>query len=191
MIDGVTIQLRRLSPREFALHAPQLVDIYLTAMEYPREIYYQRLAGWRGDSMQPGFTCVIAEDETGPVGVGYGFLGHSDTWWDKQLQRGFAAAGGPTPLQREISRSYFELAEIHVHPALQGRGIGAKLLSSLAWNAPADYLLLSTPEIPNEDNRAFQLYRRANFFDVLRKVHYPGDPRPFAILGARLPLDAG
>lgn len=187
----MTIQLRRLAPREFSLIAPQLVDIYLTAMDYPRDMFDRRLHGWRVDSLQPGFTAVIAESEAGPVGVAYGFLGHSDTWWDKQLQRGFALAGGPTAEQVAMLRNYFELAEIHVHPSMQGKGLGRHLLDALAWNLPASNILLSTPEVPGEANGAFGLYRSAGFFDVLRNYYYPGDPRPFAILGARLPLSPG
>lgn len=115
-------------------------------------------------------------------------MGHSDTWWDKQLQRGFALAGGPTAEQIDLLRDYFELAEIHVHPSMQGKGLGRHLLDALAWNLPASNILLSTPEVPGEANGAFGLYRSAGFFDVLRNYYYPGDPRPFAILGARLPL---
>jgi len=42
--------------------------------------------------------------------------------------------------------------------------------------------------VPNEDNGAFRLYRSAGFFDIIRNHRYPADTRPFAILGAALPL---
>ena len=76
------------------------------------------------------------------------------------------------------------------HPNLQGHGLGLCLIEELAWNAPASYLLLSTPEVPNEANAAFGLYRKVGFFDVLRNLEYPADERAFAILAARLPLSA-
>ncbi|SLJ82238.1 acetyltransferase [Mycobacteroides abscessus subsp. abscessus] len=49
-------------------------------------------------------------------------------------------------------------------------------------------MLLSTPEVAREENRAWRLYRRAGFTDVIRDFVFAGDTRPFAILGRRLPL---
>jgi ribosomal protein S18 acetylase RimI-like enzyme len=49
-------------------------------------------------------------------------------------------------------------------------------------------VLLSTPETDGEANRAWRLYRRLGFLDVIRGHHFAGDPRPFAILGRPLPL---
>ena len=50
------------------------------------------------------------------------------------------------------------------------------------------HVLLSTPEINGEANRAWRLYRRLGFTDIIRGYHFAGDPRPFAILGRSLPL---
>ena len=46
-------------------------------------------------------------------------------------------------------------------------------------------MLLSTPE---GENRAWRLYRRLGFTDVLRNYRFTGDPRPFGVLGRDLPL---
>jgi len=46
-------------------------------------------------------------------------------------------------------------------------------------------MLLSTPE---GENRAWRLYRRLGFGDVLRNYRFTGDPRPFGVLGRELPL---
>ena len=51
-------------------------------------------------------------------------------------------------------------------------------------------VLLSTPEINGEANRAWRLYRRLGFADVIRDYHFAGDPRPFAILGRASALAA-
>ena len=85
-------------------------------------------------------------------------------------------------------RSYFEVAEVHGLPRMQGHGLGRQLLTELLWNAPGKWALLSTPEVPNESNRAFSLYRSMGFTDVIRQYRYPGDERPFAILKLPLPL---
>ena len=50
------------------------------------------------------------------------------------------------------------------------------------------HVLLSTPEINGEANRAWRLYRRLGFTDIIRGYHFAGDPRAFAILGRSLPL---
>ena len=187
VIGSVSFEIRRLTPPEFSLLAPQLVEIYIEAMHYPA-ILHSRISSWRNDVTRPGFSAQIATHDNGIVGVAYGFLGSPDSWWDAELRRGLLLQGGPTEEQWDIVRNYFELAEIHVLPQYQGHGLGRKLLEGLLWNAPARYALLSTPEVPNEDNGAFRLYRAAGFFDVLRDHLYPADARPFAILGASLPL---
>ena len=45
--------------------------------------------------------------------------------------------------------------------------------------------LLSTPDA---DTKAFRLYHADGFVDLARGYHFPGDSRPFAILGVSLPL---
>jgi ribosomal protein S18 acetylase RimI-like enzyme len=59
------------------------------------------------------------------------------------------------------------------------------LLASLARDLPHRAVLLSTPDA---DTRAFRLYRDVGFVDLARHYLFPGDSRPFAVLGARLPL---
>ena len=49
-------------------------------------------------------------------------------------------------------------------------------------------MLLSTPDA---DTRAFRLYHQLGFEDLRRRYLFPGDARPFAVLGARLPLGHG
>lgn len=164
----------------------QLVDIYIEAMNYQPEQYRNRAQAWCRDSMVPGFTAVLAEDDSGTLGFAYGFLGSRETWWDKQVRRGFTERGGATELQEDVMRNYFEVAEIHVSPQQQGRGIGRELLTTLLWNQPARHAVLSTPEVPEESNSAFGLYRSMGFFDVLRDLSYPADSRTFAILGLSL-----
>ena len=84
--------------------------------------------------------------------------------------------------------SYFELTELHIRPHAQGRGLGEALARRLLANRAEANVLLSTPEINGETNRAWRLYRRLGFNDIIRNYHFAGDPRPFAILGRSLPL---
>ena len=195
------MSLRRLSGPEFALLAPVLVDIYIAAMHYSPAIRSQRIDVWRRDTGCPGFTAVVALEsgESGArgagsgsesvVGVAYGFLGRRGRWWDTQLIKGLKETGTLDSSRADMLGSYFEIAEVHVTAAAQNHGIGRHLLTELLRDIPADWALLSTPEVPDEANAAFGLYRKLGFEDVLRNFTYTGDERPFAVLGRRLPLD--
>jgi ribosomal protein S18 acetylase RimI-like enzyme len=74
---------------------------------------------------------------------------------------------------------------VHVRPANQGRGIGEELLRRLLAGVRSSKVLLSTPEGPS---RAWRLYYRLGFTDVLRHYRFTGDPRPFGVLGRVLPM---
>ena len=68
------------------------------------------------------------------------------------------------------------------------RGLGEALTRRLITGRGEEHVLLSTPEINGEANRAWRLYRRLGFTDIIRGYHFAGDPRAFAILGRALPL---
>ncbi len=119
---------------------------------------------------------------TGSVGVAYGYHGAPGQWWYSEVRRGVRASG------RDELGDFFELTELHMHPDWQGHGLGEALLRSLADGRPERYMLLSTPE---GENRAWRLYRRLGFADVLRDFRFTGDPRPFGVLGRELPLATG
>ncbi len=97
----------------------------------------------------------------------------------------------PWPLEGDPERylaDYFELTELHVRTDAQGHGLGHALLRRLLDRADAGHVLLSTPEAPMP-TRAWLLYRRCGFRDVLRHHRFSSDPRPFAVLGRPLPLE--
>lgn len=186
---GVNVSIRRITGSEFALLTPRLVDIYIDAMDYHPSIRESRIQSWKRDLVKPGFTSVIAVTPDDVVGVAYGFLGSPEHWWDRQLRRGMREQRVPEETRDAFHSGYFEVAEIQVRPGRQGNGLGRRLISELLWNAPAPRALLSTPEVEGEANGAFGLYRSLGFTDVLRQFRYPGDDRPFAVLGRELPLD--
>lgn len=172
-----------LSPAEFSLAMPTLMDIHLEAMHYGEHLRAPRLRAWRDHIRRPGFRCVVAVSGEAIVGFAFGFLGTPETWWHRQV---FLALSS-REMDTSALTNYFEVAEVHVSPRVQGHGVGTRLLRELLEGAPGALALLSTPEVQAEDNGAFRLYRAFQFRDIVRNMIFQGDSRPFAVLG--LPLD--
>ena len=158
---------------------------------------------WLEHTRRTGWTAVAAvdapersaDDQDGPalstapmLGVAYGYCGAPDQWWQQQVVQGLERGGAGTSRIAELMTSYFELTELHIHPRAQGHGLGEALTRRLLSGRAEPNVLLSTPEINGEANRAWRLYRRLGFTDVIRGYHFTGDPRPVAILGRELPL---
>lgn len=181
-IDTVPVEIRRLTIPEFSVHCPSFVDIYLAAMDYPTSMKERQVSHWRRDTIQPGFQALCAVEQGFITGFAYGFLGTRDHWWYHQLAKGVRDQAPSSPLHWQILASYFEVAEVHVAPSYQSRGIGRLLLRGLTHQVPALYSVLSTPEVPDEANAAFHLYRSEGYQDFLRHHYFSGDSRPFAVL---------
>ncbi|OSQ14456.1 GNAT family N-acetyltransferase [Corynebacterium diphtheriae] len=182
----VAITIVRVPGPAFSYHCPDFVRLYIEAMGYSPTIAPARIRVWRNAITEQGFVAVCAIDDSsdnpaaigeGIVGIGYGFTGRSEHWWDQQIHRGLAEQKCPP-----VARPYFELAELHVSPRAQGQGIGRSLLHALIRHCGHELILLSTPEVPDEKNAAFHLYRSCGFDDLLRNFMFEGDRRPFAVL---------
>lgn len=146
-----------------------------------------------GYTSAPALAGTVSDTPTGTVsetlvGISYGYRGAEDQWWNQQLRAGLRLGGYTRAQIDEITLDYFELTELHVHPSMQGTGTGQLMLTRLLRDRMEKSVLLSTPEVPGDDNRAWRLYRRLGFGDMLRHFSFTGDPRPFAVLGRRLPL---
>ena len=173
--------------------------VYVDAMRYPRGTEDQRASMWLEHTRRRGWKAVAAvEDRTIPgpptwpprpmLGVAYGYCGAPDQWWQQQVVQGLHRVGADSSQIAELMTSYFELTELHIAPRAQGRGLGEALARRLLADRGESHVLLSTPEINGEANRAWRLYRRLGFTDIIRGYHFAGDPRAFAILGRALPL---
>lgn len=172
--------------------------VYVAAMDYPRGTEHHRAPMWTEHTHRVGWqaaAAVVPEDNgdfdlrSSPlVAIAYGYRGGPHQWWQQQVHAGMRRAGWPEPAAQRLLADYFELTELHVHPSAQGRGIGGILLERLLRDRPERSVLLSTPEVCAEDNRAWRLYRRMGFGDVLRDFVFAGDTRRFGILGRSLPL---
>lgn len=169
------------SGRQFAARVDEAMGIYVRAMQYPAATGAQRAVTARRHTSNEGFSCrvALAEDET-LMGFGYGYTTLPGQWWHDLVRRAMTREAAADWL-----RESFELSELHVLPDYQGQGIGRQLLVSIAEGIGHRAMLLSTPDA---DTRAFRLYRQVGFVDLARHYLFPGDARPFAVLGVRLPL---
>ncbi|MCP2256744.1 Ribosomal protein S18 acetylase RimI [Streptoalloteichus tenebrarius] len=164
----------------------EALTVYVTAMRYPMSTVQQRAPMWLSHMVRPGWRCTVALGGDGSLlGIGYGYLGAPGQWWHEQVRRGLVAVRG-RHAANEWMTDYFELTELHVRPDMQGHGIGESVLRRLLDGVSARRVLLSTPEGPT---KAWRLYRRVGFGDLLRDYLFAGDPRPFAVLGRELPLE--
>ncbi|RJQ88203.1 GNAT family N-acetyltransferase [Amycolatopsis panacis] len=176
----------RLSADEFRARLQEALAIYVQAMQYPEGTAEQRAPMWLTHALRDGWRCMAALDGNGVLlGLAYGYHGRAGQWWHEQVRQGLTRRSGREKADEWLS-DYFELTEIHVRPENQGKQIGEGLLLGLLDGVEKSKVLLSTPE---GTNRAWNLYRRTGFVDVLRDYHFTGDPRPFAILGRQLPLE--
>jgi len=198
-----------LSPNDMQRRLREALHIYVDAMRYPRGTENQRESMWLEHMRRQGWKAVAAVQTGDPdpeapgsatdpteadltaaplLGVAYGYCGAPDQWWQQQVLQGLRRSGMPLESIERLMHDYFELTELHIDPRAQGQGLGEALTRRLLSDRTEANVLLSTPEINGEDNRAWRLYRRLGFADVIRGYHFAGDPRPFAILGRSLPL---
>jgi ribosomal protein S18 acetylase RimI-like enzyme len=173
------------APHDLTQRLDDVISVYGQAMAYGADLLATRRGYIASHVHRAGFAAVASVDQYGTLyGFGYGYLSEPGQWWHDQVKGA---------LRRDERARWlidcFEVVELHVRPAAQGHGLGATQLRSLLSMATARTTLLSTPEADERTSRAWRLYRRFGFMDVLRNFAFPGDPRPFAILGRTLPLD--
>lgn len=202
----MAILLVDLAPHDMQRRLGDALRVYVDAMRYPRGIENQRAGMWLEHIQRRGWKAVAALEAEGIsegesrlpsaaelsstplLGVAYGYSGAPGQWWQQQVTLGLQRSGFPSPAIARLMASYFELTEVHIHPRSQGRGLGEALVRRLLSDRDEEHVLLSTPEINGEPNRAWRLYRRLGFSDIIRSYHFTGDPRAFAVLGRTLPL---
>jgi ribosomal protein S18 acetylase RimI-like enzyme len=135
------------------------------------------------------------------AGFTYGFHGVPGQWWHDTVVSALTlyshasasrGAGGGGPRVAADGPGWlddsFEVAELHVMPSCQGKGIGRELLLRLTSGRPEHTAVLSTADA---ESRARRLYRGVGFTDLLTGFRFSGGEPPYAVMGARLPLLAG
>lgn len=181
-VAGIRTELVRWDAQRFTSRIDEVLSVYAAAMGYSASVISARRGFVVGHTHRPDFRAVATLDTTSGalLGIGYGYRSLAGQWWREQVASGLDQAA------RDIwLADCFELVELHVLPAAQGAGLGEAQLRLLMDGCPTSTVLLSTPE---GDTRAWRLYRRLEFVDVLRFHVFPGDTRRFGVLGRHLPL---
>jgi ribosomal protein S18 acetylase RimI-like enzyme len=141
------------------------------------ELYGRRLI-MAGHGAYPGFAALAAMDGDEVAGFCYGFHGAPGQWWHDRVSAGLGE-------RRHWLTDCLEVAELHVRPEYQGRGIGSGLLRLLTSSRPELTVVLSTSD---SETVARRMYRGAGFTDLLTGYRFDGAEPPYAIMGAELPL---
>ncbi|MCH0543375.1 GNAT family N-acetyltransferase [Streptomyces sp. MUM 203J] len=114
------------------------------------------------------------------VGFVYGMPNDRAHWWSTVVQPYLVREGNEGWLDDS-----FVITELHVHPDYQGRGIGTELITTITARADEPRSILSAIDT---ESPARRLYRSLGYVDLARPVHFPSAARPYAVMGAPLPL---
>ena len=196
-------ELLEIGKARFLAELDSLVEVYAAAMRPPREQVPGRRAIMERHTQFPSFRAVVVTAPAGPPGTGdgprpgtgrlpviafsYGFHGANGQWWHDLVRAALTRLGGSGLAQTWLADS-FEVAEVHVHPDYQGRGIGRRMVPALLHTRLERTALLSTQDA---DTPARRLYRGLGFGDLLTGYRFPGTDPPYAVMGAVLPLRPG
>ena len=199
--------LKDLDRAAFGADLDALMDVYEKAMGVAAVQLPGRRSIMEAHAANPGFRAIAvtappgtAPPGTRPPGTGhdtgpgsgdaaiiafaYGFHGDSGQWWHDLVRAALMIQSGSAAVTRWLDDS-FEVAELHVHPGYQRRGIGRRLLFRLTGDRTERTALLSTMDT---NSPARRLYRSAGFTDLLTDYRFAGAPVPYAVMGAALPL---
>ncbi|MGC4945293.1 GNAT family N-acetyltransferase [Streptomyces sp. DT224] len=114
------------------------------------------------------------------VGFVYGMPNDRGHWWSTVVEPYLRATGSAHWLD-----DAFVITELHVHPDFQNRGLGRALITTVTDAVAQPRSILSAIDT---DSPARGLYRSLGYQDLARQVHFPSAPRPYAVMGAPLPL---
>ncbi len=171
---------------DFLAAIAELVAIYGAAMGAEPDELPTRRAIMERHAGSPGFRALVVtgDDPARIVAFTYGFRGVPGQWWHDVVRGGVTAAAGPAAAAEWLDY-VLEIAEVHVHPDFQARGIGRRMVVTLTEGRGERTAVLSTRDASTP---ARKLYRSLGFTDLLTDFLFPGGGPPYAVMGAVLPL---
>jgi len=176
-----TIEL--LEPAAALAIRPEVVRVYRAAFAAPpygkTAAAAERFAGTFGrHAARAGFRLAAARAGSHLAGFGYGYGSGPGQWWRDTV----AAALGPALVARWLDGA-FELVELAVLPADQGRGLGAALHDGLLAGLPQRTAVLSTIAV---ETAGLRLYRQRGWQVLHPGLRFPGVAEPYMIMGLDL-----
>jgi ribosomal protein S18 acetylase RimI-like enzyme len=178
--------ISELSRAQFLADLDALLAIYAAAMRPEPAHLPGRLSIMERHAGHPGFRALVVTVPPSPqaVAFSYGFRGAPGQWWHDVVRAGVTAASGAIEATRWLADP-LEVAEVHVRPEYQRRGIGRDMLLTLTAGRDERTAVLSTQD---DNATARSLYHRLGFTDLLTGFSFPGGGPPYAVMGAVLPL---
>lgn len=205
--------LEELDAAAFGRRLDELTEVYAEAMNVPALQLPGRRAVMEGHAVNPAFRAIVvmspgdagrpdtdrldtdrpdaAPQEANPQGAGpqivafsYGFHGDRGQWWHDLVRAALIVRSGPGTAAAWLDDS-FEVAEVHVRPRFQQRGIGRQMLHRLTGGLAERTAVLSTMD---SESPARRLYRSLGFADLLTQYQFAGVAESYAVMGAALPL---
>ena len=170
-----------LNAEGFSAYVDSCVEIYVVAMRKGRDVVQARRSITRRHLDHPGLRAVIASCDDGLVAFSYGYHGERGQWWHDAVSHGLSHAEADHWLSNA-----FEVAEVHVLPAWQGRGIGRRVLTMLLDGVTESTVVLSAID---DETPARHLYRSLGFRDLKTAFRFPGSSERYAVMARPLPLD--
>ena len=170
-----------IGPLDLSAHVDEALAVQAVAFGLgPDEVAVRRQIVLR-HMTSPGARAFGATTPEGRLtGFVYGMPNDRTHWWSTVVQ----------PYLRAQNNEYwlddsFVITELHVHPAFQNRGAGRALITTITDTATEPRSILSAIDT---ESPARALYRSLGYHDLARRVLFPSAPRPYAVMGAPLPL---
>ncbi|MFL6238071.1 MAG: GNAT family N-acetyltransferase [Actinomycetes bacterium] len=164
----------------FAKYVDASVEIYVVAMGKSREVVPARRSITARHLDHPGLRAVVARNDDGLIGFGYGYHGEPGQWWHDAVMDALNESD-----RRQWLADAYEVAELHVLPAWQGQGLGRRLLLDLCRDVARSTVVLSAID---RETPARRLYRSVGLVDVLTGFTFTGSAERYAVMAGRLPL---
>ncbi|MDP9684392.1 GNAT family N-acetyltransferase [Streptomyces griseoviridis] len=170
-----------IGPLDLAAHVDEALAVQAAAFGLgPDEVAVRRQIVLR-HMTHPGARALGATTPDGRLaGFVYGMPNDRAHWWSTIVEPYLRAQGNDGWLDDS-----FVITELHVHPAHQNRGVGRALITTITDGAAEPRSILSAIDT---DSPARGLYRSLGYQDLARQVLFPSAPKPYAVMGAPLPL---
>ncbi|GAB2764939.1 GNAT family N-acetyltransferase [Streptomyces bullii] len=170
-----------IGPLDLSAHVDEALAVQAVAFGLgPDEVAVRRQIVLR-HMTYPGARALGATTDDGRLaGFVYGMPNDRTHWWSTVVEPYLRAQGHEDWLDDS-----FVITELHVHPRHQNRGIGRSLITTITDSAAEPRSILSAIDT---ESPARALYRSLGYLDLARQVLFPSAPKPYAVMGAPLPL---